>query len=142
MSYFIGVGSPGIPPNNQGSDTLVANCAQDVSIGDCVYISTVTNSTSIIVKSNPSDGTKMPSAGIVVFKTSPTVCKVQMTGMIEDIYINLIVGKPVFVGLDGRLTQTPPRPIEDFVFLQPMGMAINQDVILLSPQFMMTKIIS
>jgi len=78
------------------------------------------------------DGTDQAVA-VITEKTSPTECVIQFHGLLSDVYSGLTAGKRVYVGLDGQLTQTPPVPTGGVLYLQLMGVAIDDEEVMLDP---------
>ena len=141
----------GIPNNrnviSSSNQFLIADCEASVSIGDCAYVESY-DETSKIYKVNTAnirEIRKMPAIGIVISKETDITCTVQMFGRLEGIYGGMTITKPVFVGADGRATQVPPKPhdlnVNSDMFLQMLGSSIGQDVILLTMQYGVTKLI-
>lgn len=133
MSYFFGF------PDQK---FLNANCDNSVLVGDCVYIISFMDSVYTVGRADMRHVSKLPTVGIVVTKESSTKCVVQLSGLIEGIYSGLLIGKSVFVGLDGQITQSSLRDADNDIFLQIMGSGISPNSILLSVQFNLTKILS
>lgn len=52
-----------------------------------------------------------------------------ITGILQDPAFNLIPGSPVYVGLDGRMTQTDPSVSNSAMYVQKIGMALTSAAI-------------
>jgi hypothetical protein len=120
---------------------LKASCLATDTVGDCVYISADYSGIRYsVTRADPRDTLKMPAVGIIISKSSPTLCKVQWSGELAGVYTGLTVNKPIFVGLDGRVTITPPGPLTGgYSFVQNLGVIVGTSRILLAPNFFMVK---
>jgi hypothetical protein len=118
-----------------------ASCLSTDLVGNCVYISAPAVGGSYQVRTaDPTNYSKMPCYGVIESKDDLTNCRVRIFGEVFYIYSGLTPGRPMFVGVDGRLTQVPPQPaIGSSVFVQVMGGALSTDVVVLMPNLMMTK---
>ena len=115
--------------------TLIsAKCLNTDSVGDCVYARPLSSDNNYKVsKVNPDNVSKMPAVGMIVYKENNN-CKVQVSGVVKGIYGGMDIRKPLYVDKDGGLTQYLPPEIEgDRMFIQPMGMAISENSLVLSP---------
>jgi hypothetical protein len=118
-----------------------ATCQTGDDVGKCVYetaepVSGVYRVTTV----DPGDWAKMPAVAVIVGKSSSTDCQIQFFGEIRDVYSGLGVGRAMFVGDDGSLTETPPVPPPGgSVFVQPMGSTLGSAVILLNPSFSLVR---
>ena len=118
------------------SNTLTANCTAADDLGDCVKISGdavagVYQVTSVdITAPDPN-----PACGIIISKSSPTDCVVQVSGTMSGIYTGLTSGRLYFVDVNSRLDTAPPVPpgVGDTRYVQAMGQAVSDDVIVLAP---------
>lgn len=130
-------------PDVQASDApftegryFEASCLSTQAVNDCVkVIGTNGGGRSKIRLCDPNDAALMPMTGIVVEKTSPQVCLVQVSGLITSMS-GLIAGEPYFVGPAG--TPVAPDPLAQFS--QIVGVAIRASQLLLYPnQFVRTQ---
>jgi hypothetical protein len=118
-----------------------ADCLATDALGDCVYITgDAVGDRYQVTKADPTDYSKMPAVGVIVSKVSATQCRVQFIGELVDIYSGLTVRKTAFVGLDGRIAESPPIPAPvGYAFSQTLGTVIDSGRILLTPNFHMIK---
>lgn len=121
--------------------TYPADCLTTDVVGDCVYItSDAVAGKYQVSKVDPSDGEKMPCAGVITSKPTVTTCIVQWLGEIQGIATGLTPRVPVLVGDSGQLSQNPPDPPSGEVrYVQTMGVALSSDVVLLTPEMLMVK---
>jgi hypothetical protein len=89
-------------------------------------------------KADPTALATMPVWGVLMSKESPTVCLVQGSGIVEDIWTGLTPGKVYFVGLDGRPTDVPP--IGTGVLVQRIGVALDVNALRLQPELTMVRL--
>jgi len=101
-------------------------CLSTDSPGDCVYIAgDFTGAPYVVTRADITDRTKMSAIGVILTKSSPTACRIIMQG-IADGYSGLVRGYPVYVGVDGRPTSTPPVPGPGQRFyIQSMGLGTS-----------------
>ena len=116
---------------------LRANCLVSDAVGDAVCITgdrvgDLYQVTRVdIDNSNPRQAI---AVGVIKSKSSSTLCLVQVSGEMRSLYSGLTPNRPIFVGVDGRLTQTrPPAPVTGKRMLRCMGQALADDVLLISP---------
>ena len=119
----------------ESRNTFRANCLATDAVGDCMY-SRVAAVGGIyqVTKVDPNDQNKMPAIGIIILKSSDTDCIVQTSGVVEDVYGGMDIRKTLYVDTDGGLTQalSPALP-GDRMFVQAMGMAIDDAALVLAP---------
>jgi hypothetical protein len=108
------------------------NCDASTQIGDIVCINP-SNPTILLVNSD--NRTSNPSIGIVIKKSSSTRAKIQLFGECSIAITGLQVSRPVFLGTDGKLTQTIPAT----GFIQKMGIALEDNKIFLNVDYMRIK---
>ncbi len=73
--------------------------------------------------------------GVIAKKLDNTACIVQWGGILENVYDGLTYNESIFVGLDGRLTMTPPpRPAIRWLVLNHMGVVLSNSSILIDIQ--------
>ena len=123
-----------------------ANCLATDVPGDFVRVSAPDMGEGATVTAvDIRDSAKMPTLGILVSKSSDTVCTVQRYGRFDMASLgvtNLIAGKRYFVGLDSRIllgipsAETSPS---GYVMVQPIGVAVGPSVIDLRPDLWMVK---
>jgi len=101
-----------------------AECTAAESVGDFVCIANdPPNGYDVVAKADPSDFTKMPAVGVVIYKSTPTACLVQWYGETPDIFAGLNSGEYYFVGADSKIADAPPTPTTVPLFSQWMGVA-------------------
>ena len=87
-----------------------ANCPSSVAVDDFVYITGPTVAGVIQVDTvDVTDLSTMPAFGIVIDKTTPTICTVRVSGEVVPADV-LTPGKRYFVGSDGKPSDTMPTP--------------------------------
>jgi hypothetical protein len=121
---------------------LEANCLSTDFVGHCVYITgPVAGELYQVTTADPLDGaTKMPSLGIIISKSSPTQCVVQVAGEMNGVVTGLTPNKVVFVSSAGVLTHVPPTPpVGVLAYIQSMGIATSTDRVLVQPDFSIIK---
>jgi hypothetical protein len=117
-----------------------ANCPEELTVGNLVYITgPAINGLFQVDKVDITDISKMPAIGVVIEKMSPLVCSVLTLGESDSIDL-LIPNSQYFVGLDGNLTNTPPTPLNVPIFIQSVGVAIDDNKLLFQPSFNLTQI--
>lgn len=113
-----------------------ANCLASDLAGDCVRITgpTVGGLYQVTHMDPTVDGTDQ-AVGVIISKTTSTLCYVQFHGPLHGVYAGLTPGKRLYVNADSQLTHTPPTPAGGGVlYLQVMGSAIDESVVLLTPE--------
>jgi hypothetical protein len=121
---------------------MAAKCLVTDNIGDCVYIRADLDPSGVprVGRVNPKSAAKMPAVAIIIDKDSASDCTIQWIG--EMTSTGLTYNKPAFVGLDGRLTQTPSTLVPDVggvLYVQHMGIAMSSDLLLLIPNLALVK---
>jgi hypothetical protein len=105
------------------SDVFV--CLGTVQIGDLVRPSTATSNTVETIPTNSYPGLAL---GVVISKPTTTSCEVLISGKLSDL-TGLDFGKVMFIGVDGKLTTTPPLTGHS----QKMGIAMTSSTAFLLP---------
>ena len=119
-------------------DIADAICSATDAVGDLVYASGVdVGGAYTVSKINIADENKMPAWAIIISKNGSTNCTVRFRGPLIGFVSGLTPGKPVFAGATGTLTQTVPTTVGRFV--QFIGDAISDDIIILRPNFHMVR---
>lgn len=117
--------------------TFPATCLSGDLAGDCVRISGgVVAGAPQVRKVDISSYTGMPAVGIITVKTSATTCLVAYFGGLQS--TGLTPGATYFVGADGRPTNI--RPVGP-AFIQIVGVALFETVLMLNPSMNMTKVL-
>ena len=119
---------------------LSANCLAGDAVGKCAYVTgPMIADRYQVTTCLPTDSDKIPAVGVIVEKTSPTECQVQVFGVTDSVS-GLTPGRAYFVGLNGSLVLLPPTPApSSFAYIQPMGVALSTDRFLVSPSLSITK---
>lgn len=132
---WIGAG-PG--PTPVPDMTFTGTCVNTDAVGDLVYIS---GSGKIIAKADPTNNAKMPSIGCIISKSSSTVCSVQTSDLVSGVYTGLTPGKMYFVGTNSKPTAIRPTPTPgNSLLVQPIGFAIDTNMLLLTPGTNLTRL--
>lgn len=85
-----------------------ANCLSTDAVGTLVYITGPEISGLIqVTQVNPISLSKMPAFGVIVSKSSSTICLVQRFG-VTTVFTGLTAGKVYYVGSNGSPSLTPP----------------------------------
>lgn len=122
------------------TDVLDANCLSTDAVKDVVHIAgdkgggryTVTKVDIAAVSAVDAVG-----VGVIISKDSgdPTLCQVQISGLLEDVYTGLTPGRRLFIGTNSQLTETPPaHPLTGTRLVQKMGYALASNVVLVAPE--------
>ena len=126
-----------------GLSTITAYCLATDSVGDVVSArASAINGVLQVGRVDPTDLATMPALGLIVSKESTTQCTVLVQGIVDT---GAFVDTPpaandrLFIGLNGRLTTTPPVGP---VFLQVFAVALWGDKLLVRPSFDLTRLIS
>ncbi len=131
MATIVIPGSSAVTP-----DTVVANCAPADATGDCVKISgDAIGGVYQVGAVDITDPAPEPACGIIISKTSPTDCVVQVSGVMAGVYAGLTSGRVYFVDVNSRLDEAPPAAPApgNTTYVQSMGVALSDNVIVLSP---------
>lgn len=124
----------------RSDSTVEANCQPSDSIGKCVYVTGPEVSGKYQVETvDPQDNSKIPSIGVIVAKSSGTDCTVRLFGKMSGTVSGLTPGKALFVGIGGSLSHSIPSPGATFAYVQPMGVAVDSDEVLLQPSLSIIK---
>ena len=114
--------------------SFIAHCTVATQVGMCVHIidpDLVAPALRDIPNVEPADitdGTKMPSAGIVISKNGDSYCTIVVSGDV-GVFSTLLPGKAYFVGPDSYPAYTPLN-ISGTYYFQRVGLAISPTVIL------------
>jgi hypothetical protein len=115
-------------------ELLQVVCMLTDQIGDVVYIRGDMNGYYKVARVDVTLSSKIPAIGIIVQKWGFTNALVQITGELKGIYTGLTAGKTYFVGTNGRPNITPPSPsFGGRAYVQPIGVALDQGVLLVRP---------
>jgi hypothetical protein len=132
---WVGLGSgPGVAVVGTFSGVCLASAA----VGDIVYVSAAGNVVRLV---DITDSTKIPGIGCITSKPSSTSCVVQCHGLVFGVYTGLTPGRPYVIGTNGRPNVALPVPgVGQSLFIQPVGFAIDTNVMLIQPLNAITKI--
>lgn len=132
---WIGLGSG---PNTAVVGTFSGVCLSSAAVGDIVYVSGAGKQVRLV---DITDAAKIPGIGCITSKPSSTSCVVQCHGLVSGVYGALVPGKQYVIGTDGRPTAVLPVPgVGQSLFIQPVGMALDTDMMLIQPINAITKI--
>lgn len=125
----------------ESRNTFPAQCLATDSVGDCVFANAeAVGGVYQMTKVDPNDPDKMPAAGIIISKSSDTDCIIQVSGLVEGVYGGMDIRKTLYVDVDGGLTQVlPPLTPGDRMFVQAMGMAVDDNALVLTPSAMFAR---
>jgi len=113
-------------------------CPSDVQVGDFVYVAGAGRSVS---KVDVFDFAKLPAIGCVTLKAAPTACVVQTAGLVSGLFSGLHIGATYYLGADGRPYLGPPTPTSGAsLFLQAVGVALDDSTLILSPSLTVVRI--
>jgi len=118
-----------------------SNCLSSDIVGNCVFVTGSLVGGLVQVETvDPFNGSiKMPVFGIIISKSSPTDCIVQIFGVVLGVGI-FTPGRPLYVSSTGKLTHSVLAPTTGQVaYNQPMGIAFDTSSILLIPNYVITK---
>ena len=121
--------------------TMLANCLSTDSAGKCVYITGPRSGLYQVTTAEPQDGsTKMPAIGVIIQKPTSVTCEVQLSGELDGLLSGFTPGRVLFVAVDGSLTHTiPTAAVGQLAYIQSMGVALSDDVVLVMPDFSIIK---
>ena len=115
------------------SELVRANCTGAESVQDVVRItSDVVGGKYQVEKVDITDASYDVALGVIVEKSSPTDCVVQLGGQLSGVYSGLTAGRPLFIGDDARLTHSvPTRPAVGVKLVYNAALALDSDELLL-----------
>jgi hypothetical protein len=90
-----------------GTDPAVFNATCDAGVAVGTFVRLTGNAGPEVEAADAYLQAKIPSVGIVVSKTSPTVCVVRNLGAVA-LFVGLTPGKVYWLGADGAIQATPP----------------------------------
>jgi len=103
----------------------IFDCDIDLIIGDIVTFSTTIANKVESLDSNIYSGL---AVGVIISKPTSTTCEVLFSGKVS-VSETFSLGRPIFIGEDGKLTTTKPNTGH----LQKMGMSMNAHIAFLLP---------
>jgi len=132
-AWITGLGP--VPPITE--HTFTGTCLAGDAVGDLMYVS---GAALAVTKADVTNFVKLPAVGCIVSKPSATSCIVQTSGLVSGVYSGLTPGKLYVVGTNSRPTLTLPTPgVGSSLFLQGIGIAIDTNLLLMSPASQITK---
>lgn len=114
---------------------IPAFCFSTDAVGDVVYImGNKVGSHYQVSRVDIDDITHMPAIGVLIKKDDASTCYVQTGGIVRDLYTGLTPNKPLFVGTNGRLTETVPghKPSSGRRAIQVIAQALSSSELLLT----------
>lgn len=129
------------PPSPSPVYSFSGTCLSSAQLGDLVYM---TGGPSNEVRAiDLEDFYKMPAIGCIISKPTPTTCDVQTSNIVSGIYSGLTPGRIHFAGIGANPKPVYPAPIPAFgqtMYMQPIGIAISNNVLALAPGLLLTKV--
>ena len=125
-----------VVPHKRGN-LAIGNCLASDEVGDCVRVTGDQVGGRVQVTSmDPTNPTEDQAIGIIIDKINATTCMVIFQGTMRDVYTGLVPGKRYWVGSDAKLTDVlpSPAPAGGVYHLQLMGVAMDDEELLLNPQ--------
>lgn len=122
----------------QNPKSFAAQCQSADEVGQFVYSTGPKVGTLYqVARVDITDLSKMPAVGVITHKTTPTTCSVQWIGELASVYTGMVRGNVYFIDEDARISSTPP--VLSGRFVQRVGTALDEDVLLLVPNFALVK---
>ena len=118
-----------------GVVTVAANCLVADAVSNCVKVTGAAVAGLYQVTTlDVTDPAPTPAVGIIISKSTPTECIVQLFGRMQGVYAGLTAGRTYFVNTAGTLDLVPPTPpLAGIAYVQVMGIAISDDEVMLKP---------
>lgn len=117
-------------PAGDNKITFTARLEPGLSVLDLVCVSSTATNIIKVDKASADNEFKMPIIGMLISKESEIEGTVASNAVIE--IPGLIPGSIYFAGLSGTITNTPPAPVTGSVFIQQIGIALTQNLLLLN----------
>lgn len=89
-----------------------------------------------VTRADPTDRAKMPVIGVIISKSTPTVCRVQLQGRLQSVFTGLMPSCVYFCGTDGEIaSETDPTypPTGGTSYFQQVGVALASDWMMVLP---------
>lgn len=113
---------------------IPAFCFSTDAVGDFVYVmGDAVGNIYQVTKLDPTNESKMPFAGVIIEKSGPQDCIVQLTGVVQGAYSALTPGKLILAGLDAKPAETIDRPTTGVRIRQVVGIALSSTDMLIQP---------
>lgn len=127
--------------NQSPVEDLTAECRPTDQVGDIVCV--VGDSIHGVIqvgKADPMHFNKMPGACIISRKFDDIHCILIRSGIVYC-PSGLVPGRIAFLGFNGLPTSVRPTPpVDQFCFIQTLGVAMDSTRLLLNPSFNMTRV--
>jgi hypothetical protein len=116
------------------SNFATAICLAGDSIGDLVYVTgNIVTGDYQVSKADPNNN-KMPAIAVIIYKITATKAVIQFEGSVKNVYTGLTPGKTYFVDSNSQPTLIPPSPaLLGKTYIQPIGVAVDSNVLKLNP---------
>ncbi len=125
---------------HSGTVSVRAACTPSDAVGDLVYVTGPAIAGAMQVsRVDISTSLKVPAVGIITAKSSPSSCRVVLSGVVPS--SGLTPGARYFAGADGKPTPTRPPASPGGRFIQSVGVALDETRLALSPSTFLTKVI-
>lgn len=129
-------GTPG--PGPSVIQTFTGVCVSGDAVGDLMYVS---GPSKAVAKADVTNFTKLPAVGCIISKSGPTSCVIQTAGLVSGVYTGLTPGKIYVIGSNSRPSAALPVPAPSTnLFLQPVGIAVDTNMLLMTPSPTLTRI--
>jgi len=119
---------------------FTANCLATDVVGNCVYISAdLVLGIIQVTKTDITTPLKVPARGLILSKSSPTVCRVAYYGAMDlsGIIPPLSPGRRYFVGADSNPNVVPPLAP---AIRQVVGVALDSSRLMIDPSFYLVRL--
>jgi hypothetical protein len=129
-----------VPVVPDAPDHALANCLSTDAVGDLVYITGARVAGKYqVTKADPVALASMPVMAAIIAKTSATNCTIQFWGAIGGIWSGMTPGRIYFTGDNGTISLLPPAPtiLRPTIYVQHVGVAMGDDVLMFNPSFSM-----
>jgi hypothetical protein len=94
-----------------------------------------------VTKIDVTDFTKMPAIGVIISKSNPATCVVQVLGVVTGVYGALTAPGRYFAGSTGKPSLTVPLPPAGGVaYVQTIGAALDTGLLMFLPSFDMAEL--
>jgi len=133
---WIEVGGSGT--SSSGVSTFNGVCLATDAVGDFMYVSGTAKN---VAKVDITQYSKVPAVGCIINKPTTTTCVIQTSGIVEGIYTGFTPGKICVAGMNARPTSTAPTAsVGGSLFIQTLGVALDTNALLVSPNVLLTKV--
>jgi hypothetical protein len=123
--------APGPGPIIQPDSVFAAHCSSAEAVGNLVY---VRGSNKVVRNIDPTNVSKMLAVGCVISKSDSSHCDVQTSDLVAGVYSGLTPGRMYWAGLNSQPVLTKPAPpVGGLVLQQPIGFAIDVNILLMQP---------